>query len=144
MRARRPWQRRRFGCDTFLLGNLIFTSFVGASLTIAVLHGLEERILPDRCACTYEEVLPEITTVHYQLVPLILREMVPEVIADDLITLVMALTHPDPARRGLSRGVLSGERQFDLYRCVGTLNTLGRRAELHYFGKTANLDRSAA
>jgi serine/threonine protein kinase len=138
------WQRRRFGCDSFLLGNLIFTSFVGASLTIAVLHGLEERIRPDKCACTYEEILPDIATVHYGLVPAILRELVPEAIADDLICLVMDLTHPDPARRGLTHDTRSGDRQFDLHRCVSLLNTMARRAELQHLGKKANLDRRAA
>lgn len=34
------WERRRFGCDAFLLGNLIFTSFVGVSVTPVVLHGI--------------------------------------------------------------------------------------------------------
>ena len=138
------WQRRRFGCDTFLLGNLIFTAFVGVSLTVAVLHGLDERLRPDRCACNYDEVLPDLITAHRTLVPEFLREFVPGVIADDLVRLVLALTHPDPARRGLSPGLSLGERQFDLHRSVGTLNTLALRAELDSRGRKAKLDRRAS
>lgn len=137
------WQRRRFGCDAFLLGNLIFTTFVGASLTIAVLHGLDERLRPDRCACSYEEVLPDLLTVHFSLVPEILRACVPGVVAEEVVRLVIALTHPDPARRGLSPGLVQGERQFDLHRSVGSLNTLAQRVELYNLGRKANLDRSA-
>lgn len=137
------WQRRRFGCDTFLLGNLIFTAFVGASLTVLVLHGLDEKLRPDRCSCGYDEVLPDLVTAHFALVPDVLRACVPSVVADDLIRLVLALTHPDPAQRGLSPGMRQGERQFDLHRSVGTLNTLALRAELD-FGRKTNMDRSAA
>jgi serine/threonine protein kinase len=137
------WQRRRFGCDAFLLGNLIFTAFVGASLTVAVLHGLDEKLRPDFCTCIYEELLPDLIIAHHALVPEFLGSSVPEVIKSDLIRLVMALTHPDPAKRGLSPGIVRGERNFDLHRCVGTLNTLARRAELD-LGRKANLDRSAA
>lgn len=138
------WQRRRFGCDVFLLGNLIFTAFVGASLTVAVLHGIDEKLRPDCCACSYEEVQSDLITAHFELVPLFLRVFVPAVVAEDVIKLVLALTHPDPARRGLSSGLVQGERQFDLQRSVGTLNTLARRAELDRLGRNEDLDRGAA
>lgn len=133
------WHRRRFGCDTYLLGNLIFTAFVGASMTIAVLHALDEKLRPNQCACTYEEVLPDLVAAHFEVVPEFLRVTVPEIVAPDLIRLVLALTHPDPNKRGLS----PNGRQFDLHRSVGTLNTLAYRAELD-FGRKAKLDRSAA
>lgn len=138
------WQRRRFGCDAYLLGNLIFTAFVGASLTVTVLHGIDEKLRPDSCSCNYEEVLPDLITEHFELVPLFLRERVPAVVAEDVIRLVLALTHPDPAKRGLSPGLVQGERQFDLQRSVGTLNTLALRAEVGSLGRKKNLDRSAA
>lgn len=138
------WQRRRFGCDVYLLGNLIFTAFVGASLTVVVLHGIDEKLRPDRCVCNYEEVLPDLITAQFELVPLFLRECVPDVVAEDLIRLVLALTHPDPAKRGLSPGLVQGERQFDLHRSVGTLNTLAMRAEQDSLGRKKDLDRNAA
>ncbi|MGD9583294.1 MAG: hypothetical protein AB7V26_06445 [Lysobacterales bacterium] len=138
------WQRRRFGCDAFLLGNLIFTAFVGASLTILVLHGIDEKLRPDSCVCNYEDVLPDLITAHFEFVPIFMREFVPEIVAEDVIRLVLALTHPDPAERGLSRGLLHGERQFDLHRCVGTLNTLAMRVEVNSRGRKKDLDRSAA
>lgn len=138
------WQRRRFGCDAYLLGNLIFTAFVGASLTVVVLHGIDEKLRPDRCACNYEEVLPDLITAQFELVPHFLRECLPDAVAEDVIRLVLALTHPDPAKRGLAPGLVQGERQFDLQRSVGTLNTLAMRAELDSLGRKKNLDRSAA
>lgn len=138
------WQRRRFGCDAYLLGNLIFTAFVGASLTVVVLHGVDEKLRPDRCTCNYEDVLPDLITAQFALVPDFLREYVPDIVADDVIRLVLALTHPDPAKRGLSPGLVQGERQFDLHRSVGALNTLATRAELDSLGREKDLDRSAA
>lgn len=138
------WQRRRFGCDAFLLGNLVFTAFVGASLTVAVLHGLDEKLRPDHCSCSYEEVLPDLLSVHFNLVPSFLEASVPEVVVHDIIRLVLDLTHPDPAKRGLSPGFVKGERQFDLHRSVGTLDTLAHRMELSNLGRKEKLDRSAA
>lgn len=133
------WQRRRFGCDAFLLGNLIFTSFVGASMSILVLHALDEKLRPDECTCTYDEVLPDLVTAHFAIVPEFLRATVPAVVVDDLVRLVLALTHPDPSKRGLS----PDGRHLDLHRCVGTLETLAFRAKMDH-GRKAKLDRSAA
>jgi len=44
--AHSSWQRRRYGCDIFLLGNLIFTSFVGCSLTPLAMHTIDEHLWP--------------------------------------------------------------------------------------------------
>lgn len=108
-------------------------------MTVLVMHRMHERMRPSECSCTYEEVLPDLASAHFALVPDFLRVMVPEAIADDLIDLVLALTNPDPSKRGLAP---NGGR-LDLHRCVGTLNTLALRAKMDH-GRKAKLDRRAA
>jgi serine/threonine protein kinase len=123
--------RRRYGCDAFLLGNLIFTVFTGASLSMLLLHAIPEEMQPINFDGHYDEVLPHLTAAHYLCAELALREFVPSVIADDLCRLVVSLCHPDPSQRGLGRGFDRGDRHLDLRRCVGTLNSLAAKAKLY-------------
>lgn len=137
-------QRRRFGCDAFLLGNLIFTVFVGGSLSVLLLHAIPGPMHPIRFDGRYEEVLPFLITEHFALAEHFLREKVPDVIAADLSRLVLSLCHPDPRQRGLGKGFDGEDRQLDLVRCIGTLNTLAQRAELHEQRHQRQLAKAAA
>jgi serine/threonine protein kinase len=129
--AHSNWHRRRYGCDVFLLGNLIFTSFVGCSLTPLAMHALNERLWPANFSGEYDEVLPDLISAHALLIPAFLEECVSKSVVTDVIQLVSSLCHPDPTKRGLSRSSPQGSNAFDLHRCVGTLNTLATRARLH-------------
>lgn len=124
------WQRRRYGCDVFLLGNLIFTSLVGGSLTALMLHAIPNQLLPAVYGGPYREVIPDLLTAHL-LVGTFVNEMAPASIAPDLTRLIEALCHPDPRLRGLGQISKEGERSYDLHRAVGTLNTLALRAKIH-------------
>lgn len=139
------WQRRRFGCDAFLLGNLIFTSFVGGSLSTLVLHWLGEDLHPANAKFTYEETLPELTVAHFALIDACLDEVLPPAVAPGVKNLVKRLCHPDCSKRGLgAHDVKRGETSLDLHRSIGILNTLSRRAELEELRLKANLDRKSA
>jgi serine/threonine protein kinase len=124
-------QRRRFGCDAFLLGNLIFTVFTGGSLSMLLLHAIPPPMQPNQFDGTYDDVMPLLITEHFALTENILRVFVPEVVLAPISELVMSLCHPDPRQRGLGRGFDRGERHLDLRRCIGTLNTLATKAELY-------------
>lgn len=124
-------QRRRFGCDAFLLGNLIFTVFTGGSLSVLLLHAIPEPLRPSQFDGGYDDVMPLLVTEHFALTRQILACFVPEVVLEQVSALVLSLCHPDPAQRGLGRGFERGERHLDLRRCIGTLNTLATKAELY-------------
>lgn len=124
-------QRRRFGCDAFLLGNLIFTVFTGASLSTLLLHAIPEPMRPTTFDGSYDDVMPLLVTNHFALAREILKVYVPGIVLDEVTNLVLSLCHPDPAQRGLGKGFERGERHLDLRRCIGTLNTLSTKAELY-------------
>lgn len=124
-------QRRRFGCDAFLLGNLIFTVFTGCSLSMFLLHAIPEPMRPSQFDGSYDDVMPLLVTEHFALTKTILSPCVPGIVLGEVSALVLSLCHPDPAQRGLGRGFERGERHLDLHRCIGTLNTLATKAELH-------------
>jgi len=136
-------QRSRYACDAYLLGNLIFTSFVGHSLTVIALHWLDESMWHTSGNVSYEDVLPDLISAHSSIVPDFLNEFVPDEIFQDLCSLIMSLCHPDPSQRGLSKWISGGERHLDLNRCVGTLNTLCQRAKFYEQKKRRNLDSSS-
>jgi serine/threonine protein kinase len=124
-------QRRRFGCDAFLLGNLIFTVFSGASLSTLLLHAIPEPMWPTTFDGSYNDVMDVLVANHFALTREVLSVYVPEVVLKEVSSLVLSLCHPDPAQRGLGKGFDRGERQLDLRRCIGTLNTLANKAELY-------------
>lgn len=128
--AEAPWYNRRIGCDLFLLGNLVFTSFVGTSLSYLVMHGIAENLRCTPEPRDYNEVLPDLVASHFQVVPEFLRVMAPVCIAEDLIEMVLAMCHPDPAQRGHPKNLLSPKAQFSIERFVSKLDALAKRARI--------------
>ncbi len=124
------WQRRRFGCDLFLLGNLCFTTFTGGSLTLLALHCIPANLRHTVFAGHYAEVLPHLIEAHEFLVPEVLRDQVPAPFLDDVAQLVLCLCHPDPSRRGHSKNLLFNNNQFGLERVISRFDYLAKRAEV--------------
>ena len=97
---RGTWYRQRIGCDMYLLGNLIFTSFVGESLSYVVAHLLPEELRHTNYTGAYDQVLPLLVDIHVNYVPLFLQQSVPPVVAEELTRIVLEMCHPDPEMRG--------------------------------------------
>lgn len=124
------WRHRRFGCDLFLLGNLCFTSFVGGSLSCAVLHSIPPNFRHTIFAGDYAEVVPHLIEAHELIIPHMLKDKVPEPLLDELAHLLFCLCHPDPLRRGHSRNIQFNNNQFGLERVITKFNVLATKAKL--------------
>lgn len=124
-----PWQRRRYGCDVFLLGNLIFTSFVGGSLTALMLHCVADELRPSGFTGAYSEVMPDLLAAHALLIAPAINVVAPASIASHLASLVSSLCHPDPLQRGLGRLNSKGERAYEMHRAVSMLDYLALKAK---------------
>ena len=124
------WHRRRFGCDLFLLGNLCFTSFVGASLSCAALHLVPKNYRHTIFAGSYDEVIPHLLEAHHAILPVFLEATVPRSLAKDLSSLVASLCHPDPMRRGHERNLLYQNNPFGLERVITAFDVFAKKAKL--------------
>ena len=129
------WRRRRFGCDLFLLGNLCFTSLVGGSVSRLALHWLRPELRPSVFLGHYADVMPHLIEAHELLIPAAISVSVPEAFVHDVSSLISALCHPDPMRRGHPKNLLSNGHPFGLERFVGQLNLLSNRAKVLEHGR---------
>lgn len=131
----RGWDAKHFGCDLFLLGNLIFTTLVGSSITIAVLHGLPRHLRPDVYDVAYSELIPTLIDNHEMIVPVLLGGVLPEELLADTNDLIWCLCNPNPAKRGHPKNVFRTGNPFGLERIVSKLESLARRAALNSRGQ---------
>lgn len=125
------WRTRRFGNDIFLLGNLIYTSFVGTSVTILVLHYIDRSLRPRVHGGPYSDVIPYLIEAHAWATGIILPEHLPSGMAAELSALVAGLCHPDPKRRGCPRSISKPGSQYDLQRVVSRLDIMATKARLN-------------
>jgi len=124
------WRTRRLGCDMFLLGNMCFTLIVGASLSVFALHALPAHLRPDSYTGPYSEVVPYLIEAHEQLVSPFMDCKLPPDLVVEVASLVSALMHPDPSRRGHARNIAFGGNQFGMERFVSRFDALSRKAAL--------------
>jgi len=122
------FQQRRLACDLFLLGNLCFTSFVGASLSCAALHCIPSQLRHNEYTGNYAEVIPHLKEAHDLLIPVFLKSKVPEPLLRDVVEIVRCLCHPDPNRRGHEKNIKFGNNQFGLERFISNFDILEKKA----------------
>jgi serine/threonine protein kinase len=142
-----PWRTRRIGCDTYLLGSMVCSLFLGLSMTHLIVTRLPPALRPEAGLIPYKGVLPQIQAVF----PGIVEELRVEVqceagqeVAGRLAGLVAHLCDPDPLQRGHP-----GNRRFqhsdpwDLTRVITDLTRLARMAEGERVARSAALRRHA-
>ncbi|WP_353179915.1 serine/threonine-protein kinase [Delftia acidovorans] len=122
------WIRRRVGCDMFLLGNLIYTSFAGSSISAMLLHFLPAELRHDRTS-DYELVLPFLVEVHNEYISQFVKETFPLNIREDVAKLLLSMCHPDPRIRGMALNKNS-LNQFGLERCISALDYLSKKCRI--------------
>ena len=122
------WVQRRIGCDMFLLGNLIFTSFSGSSLSVFLMHMLREELRYDK-AGDYEMVLPYLIEAHNEYLPVMIEQTFPSIVHADASKLLLSMCHPDPRIRGVA---LNGSKynQYALERCISALDLMAKKCRV--------------
>lgn len=124
------WERRRFGCDLFLLGNLCFTTLVGQSLSIASLHLIPIGLRHTEFSGSYAEVIPHLIEAHELLIPAFIEGKVPEPILNEVVQLIASLCHPDTTKRGHSKNIIFNNNQFGLERFITRFDVLAKKAKV--------------
>jgi len=124
------WNRRRFGCDLYLLGSMVVFFFTGASMTSLILSKLEDFQHYLVWRGMFGDILPHLKRA-FGLALEEFRQEVDEGFRNDLTTMVRQLCEPDPDLRGhpLNLAALGGNKQ-SLERYISAFNLLASRAEL--------------
>jgi eukaryotic-like serine/threonine-protein kinase len=119
---------RRFGCDLYMLGNLICFLFSGINLTSAMFARLAPEHHFENWGGTYYEVLPYIMRAYNSAVEAMSHD-IDATIRTEVLEIVKELTHPDIAKRG-SKKAIGTHEQYSLERFVSRFNYLVSIAEI--------------
>ena len=121
------WNRRRFGCDAYLMGSMALFFFLGAGATPLLLNELPEEFAWDTWRGSFEDVLPYLHDAFQRLLS-IYSASLPESLRGELTEIVSQLCMPDPRLRGHPRNRVIN--QFSMERYISKLNLLAKSAEL--------------
>ncbi len=113
---------RRFGCDLFLLGNMIAFLFSGTNITVALMENLHPQHRPDKWAGTYEDVLPYLENSFTKVIS-VLQNQFDETVRERMVQLLRELCSPNIRRRGFPKK-LGHYEQFSLERYVSRLDLI--------------------
>jgi serine/threonine protein kinase len=121
------WQKRRLGCDFYLLGSLVTFLFTGVSINAVLYQYLDQPRRPGFWPQDYRTVLPYVRDAFGQAINEI-RTGIPECVRPKILPAIEELCDPDPHVRGhpINRKI----NQFGLERYISLFAHLARRAEL--------------
>ncbi len=136
------WNKRRLGCDAYLLGSMVVFFFTGVGMTSLIEAELQPGHSWRVWGGTYQEVLPYVRTAFTNVVIKFENEIISQydnsVLRDDLSEVVKQLCEPDPNLRGDPKNILIQANQFSLERYLSKFDYLARRAEMGLFKKVGH------
>lgn len=120
------WKTRRFSCDMFMFGNLVYTYFNNVSITAAVLQKLPYFSWPNYWKDGYDAVLPQIEIAFAECLDEF-NSSVDQKLRSNLVAMVSELCSPNIKQRGDKRE--RGIQQYSLQRYISKLDYLAREYE---------------
>lgn len=125
----KSWAIARLASDFYLLGSLTYYLFTKTPLTPALMRSLQPQHRHTVWGGTYIDVMPFIEASFEELL-LQLPQYVEHADADELVSLIRMLAHPDPYRRGHPRSKAIGV-PFDLSRFISKFDLAAAKARLN-------------
>lgn len=119
---------RRFGCDLYMLGNLICFMNTGTNITSLLFDRLHPQHHWNNWGGTYKEVLPFLQKAFAQVIAE-LRSQIDERVRDKVIPILQELCTPDIARRGVPSRVGMPD-QYSLERYISRLDVLAKEIQI--------------
>jgi len=121
------WNRRRLGCDAYLLGSMAVFFFLGIGMTPLLRQELHESFVWRNWGGTFNEAIPYLNDA-FQRVLVRYSEALPASLKGELVEIVSQLCMPDPSLRGHPRTRITS--QYSLERYVSKFDLMAKRAEL--------------
>lgn len=129
------WNRRRRGCDAYLLGSMVVYFFTGVSMTTLLAKHLHKDFWPQNWTHGFAEVLPYLREAFAAALQEF-KESVPNAqLADKLVGAVRQLCEPDPKYRGHPLERKGEGNSFSLERYISLFDLLAHRARVGRFGR---------
>lgn len=128
--AQQDWNRRRLGCDLYLLGSTIAYLLTGTLVTQATNARLRDEYRWKRWGASYEEVLPFVKNAFGGVLTEFVQPYIPAGFSQ-VTTAIAQLCEPDPELRGwvLAGGQRRSHEQYGLQRLESRLNWLATQAK---------------
>lgn len=127
------WNRRRFGCDAYLLGSLVVFFFTRASMTALILDYLDPPYRPESWPESFNDVLPYVRDACGRAIEAFSNE-VPSDLREEITIIVRQLCEPDPRLRGHPLNRFGRQNQYSLERYVSRFNLLASKTEYGLLG----------
>jgi serine/threonine protein kinase len=123
------WMTRRFSCDMFMFGNLIYTYYNNISIVGAVFNKLPEdtRFGIGKNRYTYESILPQLQYGFDEALNQFNKHLPDEQLRNELILLIRKLCNPNIVERGEPN--IKGPERFSLYKTISKLDYLSKMYE---------------
>lgn len=122
------FKQRRFGCDTFLLGNIILFAFTRLTMSSVLFSFVAPEHMPSTWGGTYEEVLTYLQRAFNEALASVEPE-IPELVRDDILLMLRQLCEPDLSKRGHPLNRFQNHNNFSLERYHTKLDVLLLRAK---------------
>jgi len=123
------WNRRRFGCDAYLLGSMVVFYFTGLNMTGLMFQFLNPSHQPHKWSGTYDDVLPYVRNAFDQAVEEFALQICDPELSKELSVILRELCDPDPSRRGHPHIRTSSVNPLALDRYVTRFDLLAYRAK---------------
>jgi len=125
------WEVRRYSCDMYMFGNLIYTYFNGLSINTSMLTRIKKeyrpKLLNGSYSGTYWDILPLLVHIFDRTL-LEFNSDISDPLRSELISLVKQLSHPDYLNQ---RGDLkrNGAQRFSMERFITKLDLMASQYE---------------
>jgi hypothetical protein len=123
------WDERHLATDLYLLGSLVFSFYMGVSMTLAIMVRLPPELLPMRYGGTFPDLLPALQHAFGGVLD-DFAKTVPASLRDVMVPTIRLLCHPDPSQRGhpKSHKMVHGNK-FSVERFISIFNRMAVIAE---------------
>jgi serine/threonine protein kinase len=129
-RPLQDFDRRRFGCDAYLLGSMAVYLFLGCSATAALLAQLDPQHRPEQWRDGFSAVLPYLKKAFGSVLGEIEESLRPRPFGMEMVRVIAELCEPDPELRGHPGNRHTSTNRYSVERYVSIFDRLARRVEV--------------
>jgi eukaryotic-like serine/threonine-protein kinase len=122
------FNQRRFGCDTFLLGNIVLFAFTRFTMSAVLVSFLSPEHMKPNWKEGYHEVLPYLQAAFNEALKYV-ADHIPMEVRSEIVLMLRQLCEPDLSKRGHPLNRFGEKNNFSLERFITKLDLLAYKAE---------------